>query len=118
VKKSILLIGSLFLMLVALQAVADPPAEKTAVQPAVEQPAPAVESQPAADAQPAPATESDQECTSAELLPETGALTEPLPASTCSLFACRSECRQDCAPGCFCIGSCVEDICECNQICF
>lgn len=117
-KKSIFLIGTLFLMLVAFQAVADPPADKTSVQPAVEEAAPAVEAQGAAESQPAPATESDQECTSPELLPGAGTFSEPVPASTCSPFQCRSECRQGCSPGCFCTGSCVDDVCECNEICF
>ena len=104
-KRSVILFGFLVLLLAVFPIVADQPAEEVPEEPAVE------------EAEQAAELETEEEGTSSQLLPE-ALLSEPQPAASCSPFQCRQQCRQGCSPGCFCFGSCVNGVCECDEICF
>jgi len=64
------------------------------------------------------ATAASEEAKSLGFLTGASALWSEPVAAACVPFQCRQECRAGCPPGCLCVGSCVEDDCDCVVICY
>ena len=112
-KRWLFLIASLCLTLVVFPAVAGesieaaPESEEALVEQTPAEPA-------AEEAAPAPEPEA-----SLDFLSGTSVLfSEPQELASCSFLQCWQTCQEKCAPGCICVGSCVNDFCECTQTCF
>lgn len=112
-KRCLFLIASLCLTLVVFPAVAG---ESSEAAPQSDQ---ALVAQTPAEPAAEEAVTAPQEEASFGFLSEPSFLSSgPQSLNSCTFLQCRQYCKASCSPGCICVGSCINDVCECTETCF